>query len=47
VTILVDADNVTEMRCDTGAVLSEHTIDPDRNYWRNQHKPSDRWPQPT
>jgi hypothetical protein len=22
---------------DTGEVLSQHTIDPDRSYWRNQH----------
>jgi hypothetical protein len=29
---------------DTGQVLSEHLIDPDRSYWRNQPKQPDRWP---
>ena len=36
-TILIDADNVTVIHRDAGEVLSEHTIDPDRSYWRNQH----------
>jgi hypothetical protein len=44
VTILIDADTVTVLHTDTGEVLSEHAIDPDRRYWRNQHKPPDRWP---
>jgi transposase InsO family protein len=38
VTILIDADTVTVIHRNTGEVLSEHTIDPDRSYWRNQHK---------
>jgi transposase InsO family protein len=44
VTILIDADTVTVIHQDTGEVLSNHTIDPDRSYWRNQHKPPGRWP---
>jgi hypothetical protein len=44
VTILIDADTVTVIHQDTGEVLSEHTIDPDRSYWRNQQKRPGRWP---
>jgi transposase InsO family protein len=44
VTIVIDADNATVIHRDTGQVLSEHVIDPDRSYWRNQHKPLGRWP---
>jgi transposase InsO family protein len=44
VTILIDADNITVIHQATGEVLSEHIIDPDRSYWRNQHKPPGRWP---
>jgi hypothetical protein len=44
VTILIDADTVTVIHQDTGEVLTQHTIDPDRSYWRNQHKPPGRWP---
>jgi hypothetical protein len=46
VTILIDARTVTIIHRDTGEVLSEHTIDPARSYWRNQHKQPGRWPQP-
>ena len=31
-TILIDADNVTVIQRETGEVLSEHTIEPNRNY---------------
>ena len=44
VTILIDAHSVTVIQRGTGEVLSEHTIDPDRSYWRNQHKQPGRWP---
>jgi hypothetical protein len=44
VTILIDAQTVTVINQDTGEVLSEHTIDPDHSYWRNQHKPPGGWP---
>jgi transposase InsO family protein len=46
VTILIDAQTVTVIHRGTGEVLSEHTIDPDRSYWRNRHKQSGRWPRP-
>jgi len=45
VTILIDADTATVVHQDTGEVLSKHTIDPDRIYWRSQHTPPGRWPQ--
>ena len=44
VTILIDAHTATVINQDTGEVLSEHTIDPDSSYWRNQCKPPGRWP---
>jgi len=44
VTILIDPDTATVIHQDTGEVLSQHTIDPNRSYWRNQHKPPGRWP---
>ena len=44
VTILIDPDTVTVLHHDTGEVLSTHTIDPDRSYWRNQQKRPGRWP---
>jgi hypothetical protein len=46
VTILIDPDTVTVLHRDTGEVLSTHTIDSGRNYWRNQYKQPGRWPQP-
>jgi transposase InsO family protein len=46
VTILIDPDTVTVLHTDTGEVLSTHTIDPNRSYWRNQHKQPGQWPQP-
>jgi hypothetical protein len=46
VIILIDADTVTVIHRDTGELLSEHAIDPERSYWRNQHKQPGRWPQP-
>jgi hypothetical protein len=44
VTILIDATTVTVIHRATGEVLSEHAIDPDRSYWRNQHKQPGRRP---
>jgi hypothetical protein len=46
VTILIDANTVTVIHQSTGEVLSEHAIDPNRSYWRNQHQQPGRWPQP-
>jgi hypothetical protein len=28
----------------TAEILSTHTIDPNRNYWRNTQRPPGRWP---
>ena len=33
---LVDDTTVTVVHLDTSEVLSDHTIDPARSYWRNQ-----------
>ena len=44
VTVLIDPDTATVIHTDTGEVLSQHTIDPDRSYWRNQQKRTGRWP---
>ena len=40
--LLVDHNTVTDTH--TGEILSQHTIDPNRNYWRNQEKDPGRWP---
>ena len=42
---ITDETNVTVIHLDTGEILSEHTINPARGYWRNQLKPPGRWPQ--
>ncbi|SDG89122.1 IS481 family transposase [Microbacterium pygmaeum] len=42
---ITDETTVTVVHLDTGEVLSEHTIDPARGYWRNILKPAGRWPQ--
>jgi len=44
--VLAIADQTTVTVIDqlTGEVLSTHTIDPDRSYWRNQQKQPGRWP---
>jgi hypothetical protein len=39
-----DQTTVTVIDLTTGEVLSTHTIDPDRSYWRNQQKSPGRWP---
>jgi len=41
---IADQTTVTVIDLTTGEVLSTHTIDPDRNYWRNQQKSPGRWP---
>lgn len=43
---LADDTTVTVVHLDTGEVLSEHHIDPDRGYWRNTQKEPGRWPGP-
>lgn len=41
---LIDETTVTVVHLDTGEVLSTHTIDLARNYWRNQQQEPGRWP---
>lgn len=44
VLILVTEHTVTVISKTGHHLLSSHTIDPDRNYWRNQNKNPGRWP---
>lgn len=44
VLILIDATEITVTHRTTGEVLSEHTIDPNRTYWRNNQREPGRWP---
>ena len=44
VLILVTTTTATVISKNQHHVLSSHHIDPDRNYWRNQHKNPGRWP---
>lgn len=46
VLILVDATTAMVINQDTGEILSRHTINPTKDYWRNQDKSPGRWPQP-
>jgi hypothetical protein len=41
---IADQTTVTVIDLSTGEILSTHTIDPNRNYWRNQQKRPGRWP---
>ena len=41
---ITDETTATVIHLDTGEILSEHTIDPTRGYWRNQLTPPGRWP---
>jgi hypothetical protein len=41
---IADQTTVTVIDLTTGEILSTHTIDPDRSYWRNQQKSPGRWP---
>ena len=41
---IADQTSVTVIDLSTGEVLSTHTIDPNRTYWRNQQKRPGRWP---
>lgn len=44
VLILVTTNTVTVISKTGHHVLSSHTIDPDKSYWRNQNKNPGRWP---
>ena len=41
---IADDSTVTIIDLNTGEILSTHTIEPDRQYWRNQQKSPGRWP---
>ncbi|MDI2099594.1 integrase core domain-containing protein [Klugiella sp. YN-L-19] len=41
---LIDETSATVIHLDTGEILSTHTIDPTRSYWRNQQQEPGRWP---
>jgi transposase InsO family protein len=41
---IADQTTVTVIDLATGEILSTHTIDPNRSYWRNQQKRPGRWP---
>ncbi|MCF8550239.1 MAG: IS481 family transposase [Pontimonas sp.] len=47
VLMLIDDTTVTVTELTTGEVLSQHLIDPDRNYWPDHLKPAGRWPSNT
>jgi transposase InsO family protein len=44
VLILLDATTATVTHRTTGEILSRHTIDPARDYWRNADREPGRWP---
>jgi hypothetical protein len=41
---IADQTTVSVIDLTTGEILSTHTIDPDRSYWRSQQKRPGRWP---
>jgi hypothetical protein len=43
---LADDHTITVIELHTGEVLSTHTIDPEKSYWRNTQRPAGRWPNP-
>jgi hypothetical protein len=44
VLLLIDETTATVTELTTGEVLSQHLINPERNYWPNTLKPAGRWP---
>lgn len=44
VLMLIDDTTVTITELGTGEILSQHTINPNKNYWPNTLKPAGRWP---
>jgi len=44
VLLLIDDTTVTVTEPTTGEVLSQHLINPGRNYWPDMLKPAGRWP---
>jgi hypothetical protein len=43
---LADDHQITVTDLATGEVLSTHTIEPPKTYWRNQQTQPGRWPSP-
>ncbi|MFC7503077.1 integrase core domain-containing protein, partial [Nocardioides sp. GCM10030258] len=41
---IADDTTVTVVGFTTGEILSTHTIEPDKNYWRNTQRAPGRWP---
>ena len=41
---LIDETSVTIIHLDTGEIIATNTINPQRNYWRNEMKEPGRWP---
>jgi hypothetical protein len=41
---LVDQHTVTIVHLDTGEIIATTTINPERDYWRNEMKEPGRWP---
>ena len=44
VLILVDHTTATVTHLNTGEIISQHHVQPDINYWRDQNKEPGRWP---
>ena len=42
--MLIDTKTVTVINLKTGQILSEHTINEQRNYWHNKQREPGRWP---
>ena len=41
---IADDTTITVVRLDTGEIVSTHTIDPTKGYWRNAQRAPGRWP---
>jgi len=41
---IADDTTVTVIALETGEILSTHTIDPNKTYWRNTQRTPGRWP---
>jgi len=41
---IADDTTITVVRLDTGEIVSTHTIDPTKGYWRNTQRAPGRWP---
>lgn len=41
---IADESTITVIGLTTGEILSTHTIEPDKTYWRNTQRAPGRWP---